>query len=211
MASGLLSALSCSLFLYQPKQAHGIRYDHAQNDSRGRGDGKGRKGPFQALCFLANGQAGGAAGPVQQAEQHGANGRQPRPAIADEQGVKLREVFQLGQRPGRHIAHDENGHNDFICREAQNKRHQDISVQPHQPCKRVEKRRTMGENARIADGNIGQHPDHQACGRGNDYGAAQHKQRAVKNGAHDHLTDLRTAVRRKLQVKGRRHPLEDGL
>ncbi len=74
---------------------------------------------------------------MHQGEKHGADRRQPGPAVAEKQRVQIGETVKLCQRPRRHIAHDYNRHYNLIGGEAKDKGHQDKTVQAEQSCKRV--------------------------------------------------------------------------
>mgnify|MGYP001133699870 CR=1 FL=1 len=65
---------TCALKAYQEL--------HTQRDAAERGDEEGGDHPFPAARLLADGQKGGGAGPVHQGEQHGADSRDPGPAVA---------------------------------------------------------------------------------------------------------------------------------
>ena len=67
--------------------------------------------------------------------------------------------------------------------------------------KGIQKQRYMLQQACILNLNIGQQPDNCSGRYGNTHCPAQHEQRTVKDGTHDHLAKLRSPIRRKLQCK----------
>ena len=108
------------------------------------------------------------------------------------------------------VAHHDQRHHQLVCREAEHEREQDHAVQPKQPGKRVEQGGQMRENGRPPDLDVGEQPDQHACGRRDRRCTAQYKQGAVKHAAHDHLAELRRAVRRQLECERGRHAFEHG-
>ena len=99
-------------------------------------------------------QARRRAGKVHKREQYGTYGGQPSPAVIDEQRMQFLKRIHFGQRPGRKIGHDDDWHDDLVCRQAEDKRHQNNTVEPEPPRNRVEKGRAVRQNAHIAYVNI---------------------------------------------------------
>lgn len=90
---------------------------------------KRKKGPFQASCFLFDGEAGSGTGPMHQGEQNRAHSGYPGPAVCSKKLQQLR-AFYFYQTSSRHIGHDDDGNDNFIGRKSQKKAGQDASIHP---------------------------------------------------------------------------------
>lgn len=75
--------------------------------------------------------------------------------------------------------------------------------------KRVEKMRTVHQEAHPIDLNVCGQPDNEAGGGGDTYGAPQDEKRTVKNRPDDHFADLWAAVGRQLQGERGGDSLQD--
>ena len=69
---------------------------------------------------------------MHEGEQHRAYGGQPGPPVADKQIMKLSKAVKFHQVPRGKIRHDDDRNNDFVCREPQDKRHQNNAVKSQQ-------------------------------------------------------------------------------
>lgn len=139
---------------------------------------------------------------MEEAEDQHAQSGLPGPAIGSQKGKEGCGVCHLHQHPALEVGHKDNGDYNLIGREAKEKSHKDDPVQSHKLSQGIKKSGQMKEKALAVDGSIGQDPDDQPGGGCHGRCAAQHKQRAVKDGAHQHFADLRTAVGRQFQGKG---------
>ena len=108
----------------------------------------------------------------------------------------------LGQGRALQIAHQDEGQEDFVGREAQNQGGQDDPVDAEQLCEGVERRTDQPQQRLPVNRAVCQQPDHQPCRGGHRRGAPQHKEGAVQHRADNHLADLGAAVGRQLQRKG---------
>ena len=159
----------------------------------------------ETACFLPDGHNRGGAGPVHQRKQDGADGGQRRPAVCRQNLAHGGKVADIGERPAYGVRHDGNRNDDFVCGEAEDKRRENDAVHAEQASERVKECGDVRKQAGIADGHIGKKPKQRTGGRSHGGGAPEHKQRAVEDRAHDDLSDLRAAIGRQLQRKGRGH------
>ena len=146
---------------------------------------------------------------MHEGEQHGTYRGQPGPAIIHQQFSQGAQAFQFLNASGRHITHNNNGNDDFVRGEAENKRHQNHAVQPDQAGKRIQKFGAVRQQTDIPHGNVRQNPDQQTRRSSHRHGTAKHEKGTVKNGADNHFADLRAAIGGEFQRKRRGNPLQD--
>ena len=182
----------------------------ARQQSHRRGQGYGQQGPFDTVCLLGNGDAGGGARPMEQREEHGAYRRQPGPAVVTQKGPQGVQVPHVLEGAGGKIGHDENGHHNLVGGEAQQEGRQDGPVQPQHMAQRVQEAGTPMQNTGPAHGDIGAQPDDEPRRSRHRRRPPQNEERAVQYRAGDYLPNAGTAVGGKLQGKGGRDSLEDG-
>lgn len=80
-----------------PDQVH----SHAQRRPDAGGQGDGQSGPFPASGLPPDGEAGSAAGEVEEGKEQGAQGGSGGPAVAGQKLLELGEAPIVRQRPGR--------------------------------------------------------------------------------------------------------------
>ena len=161
----------------------------------------GQQRPPAAAGLPADGEAGGAAGEVQQAQGHHTQGRLRGPAAVQQNGPQRLQPAALRQRPGVQIAHQQNGQHDLIGGKPQQKGQQHHAIQPHEPSQR---RQYPGGplQQRDAPGVHVPHPPDQQPRRGRHrQRPSQHKHRPIQQGAHQHPPHLGQAIGRQLQRK----------
>lgn len=156
----------------QPGGAGGYE---AEEQAHGGGQSHGYGRPFQTLGLLPDGHAGGGAGPVEQGEQHEAQGGHLGPAVGYQQLAQGGQLARLHQHPAGAVGHQGDGQDDLIGGETQNKRHQNHSVQAEQGGEGIEKAGAVGQKADSVGLNVGQQPDQHSGGSGHGDGPAQHK------------------------------------
>ena len=168
----------------QPQMAvlseHGADPDCGSKQNAGEHAEQGRKqdggqGPAEASRFFPDGQAGGGAGPVHQGEENHGNGSGPGPAIGGQEPEQLGGAAGFHQTSGGQIAHEDNGHDNLIGREAQKEGKQDHAVQSHQPSQGIQEGGTPLEQRFPAQPQIGGQPDDQAGGNGDHDGPSKDK------------------------------------
>ena len=123
--------------LYQAKRP-GKSGNHKTNRQANYGwNSKGQQGPFYALRLLFDRQAGGRAGPMHQAEQHGADSSQPGPAVIHQQFLQGSQIGKFSQASACKICHNDNRYDNLIGRKAEDKSKQNYAVHSKQIGKRV--------------------------------------------------------------------------
>ena len=141
-----------------------------------------------------------------QAEQQERNGGDPGPALIGQQGLQGGQAGIIHQASRGQIGHQQDRDHDFIGGERQDKGQQDHPVQPQQLAQRIQEIRAELQQGLIAGMQVGQQPEQDTGRCGYCCRPSQDKEGAVKQGPDQNPADLRAAVRRKLQRKGRGHP-----
>ena len=187
-----------------PDQMH--RHAQRHSDAGRQSDSQG--GPLPAPGLPPDGEAGSAAGEVEEGEEQGAQGGSGSPAVADQKPMELGEAPVVRQRPGGEIPHQDAGHHDLVGREPQQERQQNDAVQPHKAPQRLQKARQTQQHALPAHGDVGSNPDQQSRRGGHRHRPAQNEQGPVQDGAHQHLPHLGHPVGGQLQGEGGGLPLQ---
>ena len=188
MRPGLL----CQAAQNQPGQ-------EAEQHTAGGGEEDGEQCPFQASRFSADGQNCGGAGPMQQRKQDGADGGGLCPAVGGKEEVQL-GAGQFTQISLCGISHDDDGKNDLIGRQAEQKSGQNRSIHSKQSAQRIQKASETGEKGGVVcSRQVGQKPDQQPGRNGSQNSAAEHFGGAVQQASCQCFEDLRFAVSGQLQ------------
>lgn len=128
---------------------------------------------------------------MQQGEEHRADGGQPCPAVIHQQRVQFAEIANVEKAALGKIGHDDDGDDDLIGREAEDKRHENGAVQADGMAERIEKLGAVGQKAGVSHRDIGHQPDKEPCRSCHHRRPPEDKEGAVENGADKHLADLR--------------------
>ena len=105
------------------------------------------------------------------------------------------------------IGHQDDGDDNLVGGESQDKGNQDDAIQPHEPPEGVKEAGQIQKDALASHVDVGQYPDNQTGRRRDGDGSAQHKQSSVKDRADYDLANLGPSVRGKLQREGGWHSL----
>ena len=111
---------------------------HAEENAGGGGQEDGGGRPFEAAGLPVDGEAGGGAGPVEEAENHQAQGGDGRPALGGQDAGEGGYFFQLGQGSRLEVGHEHDGQHDLVGGKAQEEGGQNDAVQAHEAAQGIQ-------------------------------------------------------------------------